>query len=62
MGTIYLLLDTGQPKGVVRDSGGYAAALKWSMPNIYGMNPGDVFWAASDVGWVVGHSYIAYGL
>jgi len=52
---------TGKPKGVVRDSGGYAVALAWSMKNIYCINPGDVFWAASDVGWVVGHSYIVYG-
>jgi propionyl-CoA synthetase len=49
------------PKGVVRDNGGHAVALKWSMQNIYGLNPGEVFWAASDVGWVVGHSYICYG-
>jgi propionyl-CoA synthetase len=48
------------PKGVVRDNGGHAVALKWSMQYIYGVNPGDVFWAASDVGWVVGHSYIVY--
>ena len=51
----------GQPKGIVRDTGGYATALKWSMYNIYGMKEGDVFWASSDVGWVVGHSYIVYG-
>ena len=51
---------TGTPKGVVRDNGGHAVALKWSLPNIYGVNPGDVFWAASDIGWVVGHSYIVY--
>lgn len=51
---------TGQPKGVVRDTGGHMVALHWSMQNIYGVNPGEVFWAASDVGWVVGHSYICY--
>ncbi|PCH95598.1 MAG: propionyl-CoA synthetase, partial [Rhodobacteraceae bacterium] len=52
---------TGQPKGVVRPTGGYAVALNWTMKNIYAMEPGEVFWAASDVGWVVGHSYICYG-
>jgi len=52
---------TGQPKGVVRHTGGHAVALNWTMKAIYGMDPGDVFWAASDVGWVVGHSYICYG-
>jgi propionyl-CoA synthetase len=52
---------TGQPKGVVRDNGGHMVALKWSMQNIFGIDPGEVFWAASDVGWVVGHSYIVYG-
>ena len=51
---------TGQPKGVVRDNGGHAVALCWSMSNIYDVNPGEVFWAASDIGWVVGHSYIVY--
>ncbi|MGH0031204.1 MAG: propionyl-CoA synthetase [Myxococcota bacterium] len=51
---------TGMPKGVVRDHGGHAVALKWSLRNVYGMQPGDVFWAASDIGWVVGHSYIVY--
>ena len=51
---------TGQPKGVVRPTGGHLVALKWSMPHIYGVQPGEVFWAASDVGWVVGHSYIVY--
>ena len=51
---------TGQPKGVVRDNGGHAVALAWSMGNIYGVEPGEVYWAASDVGWVVGHSYIVY--
>ena len=48
------------PKGVVRDNGGHAVALRWSLPNIYDTHPGEVFWAASDVGWVVGHSYIVY--
>ncbi|MBQ0784019.1 MAG: AMP-binding protein, partial [Amphritea sp.] len=52
---------TGKPKGVVRDNGGHAVALKYSMKAIYNMEPGEVFWAASDVGWVVGHSYIVYG-
>ena len=52
---------TGLPKGVVRDNGGHAVALRWSMEHIYGVKPGDVYWAASDVGWVVGHSYIVYG-
>ncbi len=58
---LYTSGTTGQPKGVVRDNGGHAVALKWSMKNIYGIDPGEVFWAASDVGWVVGHSYIVYG-
>ena len=57
---LYTSGTTGMPKGVVRDNGGHAVALKWSMKNIYGVEPGDVFWAASDVGWVVGHSYIVY--
>ncbi|WP_137388188.1 propionyl-CoA synthetase [Rhodoligotrophos defluvii] len=57
---LYTSGTTGQPKGVVRDNGGHMVALKWSMPNIYGIEPGEVFWAASDVGWVVGHSYIVY--
>ena len=57
---LYTSGTTGKPKGVVRDHGGHAAALAWSMPAIYAMQPGDVFWAASDVGWVVGHSYIVY--
>jgi propionyl-CoA synthetase len=48
------------PKGVVRDNGGHAVALRWTMPNVYDVAPGEVFWAASDVGWVVGHSYICY--
>src|SRR3546814_8641788 len=55
---LYTSGTTGVPKGVVRDNGGHMVALNWSMRNIYGMKPGDVFWAASDVGWVVGHSYI----
>jgi propionyl-CoA synthetase len=58
---LYTSGTTGQPKGVVRDNGGHCVALKWSMKNIYGVDPGDVYWAASDVGWVVGHSYIVYG-
>lgn len=58
---LYTSGTTGQPKGVVRDNGGHAVALAWSMKNIYDINAGDVFWAASDVGWVVGHSYIVYG-
>jgi propionyl-CoA synthetase len=57
---LYTSGTTGIPKGVVRDNGGHAVALKWSMRNIYNIAPGDVFWAASDVGWVVGHSYIVY--
>ncbi len=57
---LYTSGTTGRPKGVVRDNGGHAVALRWSMPNVYGAQPGDVFWAASDVGWVVGHSYIVY--
>jgi propionyl-CoA synthetase len=58
---LYTSGTTGQPKGVVRDHGGHAAALLWSMRHVYGVEPGEVFWAASDVGWVVGHSYIVYG-
>lgn len=57
---LYTSGTTGQPKGIVRDNGGHAVALKWSMKNIYNVNPGDVYWAASDIGWVVGHSYIVY--
>ena len=57
---LYTSGTTGAPKGVVRDNGGHAVALKWSMPNIYDIAPGEVYWAASDVGWVVGHSYIIY--
>jgi propionyl-CoA synthetase len=58
---LYTSGTTGRPKGVVRDSGGHMVALKWTMQHHYGIDPGDVFWAASDVGWVVGHSYIVYG-
>jgi len=57
---LYTSGTTGIPKGVVRDNGGHAVAMYWSMKNVYGMEPGEVFWAASDVGWVVGHSYIVY--
>ena len=57
---LYTSGTTGQPKGVVRDNGGHAVALNWSMRHIYDMQPGDVYWAASDIGWVVGHSYIVY--
>ena len=57
---LYTSGTTGSPKGVIRDNGGHAVALAWSMSNIYGVGVGDVFWAASDVGWVVGHSYIVY--
>jgi propionyl-CoA synthetase len=57
---LYTSGTTGQPKGIVRDHGGHAVALKWSMKNIYGVEPGEVFWAASDLGWTVGHSYIVY--
>ena len=57
---LYTSGTTGRPKGVVRDNGGHAVALTWSMPNIYDTSTGQVFWAASDVGWVVGHSYIVY--
>ncbi len=61
---LYLLYTsgtTGKPKGVVRDNGGHLVALSWSMEQIYGIKPGEVYWAASDIGWVVGHSYIVYG-
>jgi propionyl-CoA synthetase len=57
---LYTSGTTGLPKGVVRDHGGHAVALKWSLRHVYGMEPGEVFWAASDIGWVVGHSYIVY--
>ena len=58
---LYTSGTTGTPKGVVRDTGGYATALAWSMVHVYGVCAGDVYWAASDIGWVVGHSYIVYG-
>ena len=58
---LYTSGTTGRPKGVVRDNGGHAVALHWSMSAVYGLRPGEVFWTASDVGWVVGHSYIVYG-
>jgi propionyl-CoA synthetase len=57
---LYTSGTTGQPKGIVRDNGGHAVALAWSMKHVYGVEPGEVYWAASDVGWVVGHSYIVY--
>ncbi|MGH3370724.1 MAG: AMP-binding protein, partial [Nocardioidaceae bacterium] len=57
---LYTSGTTGKPKGIVRDNGGHAVAMAWSLPNIYDVHPGQVWWAASDVGWVVGHSYIVY--
>jgi propionyl-CoA synthetase len=57
---LYTSGTTGQPKGVVRDNGGHMVALRWSMRYLYGVEPGEVYWAASDIGWVVGHSYIVY--
>src|SRR5512144_259258 len=58
---LYTSGTTGRPKGVVRDNGGHMVALKWSMQNLYGVEPGEVWWCGSDIGWVVGHSYIVYG-
>jgi propionyl-CoA synthetase len=58
---LYTSGTTGEPKGIVRDNGGHAVALQWTMKNVYNIDPGEVYWAASDVGWVVGHSYIVYG-
>jgi propionyl-CoA synthetase len=58
---LYTSGTTGKPKGIVRDNGGHLVALDWSMKNVYGVDPGEVFWAASDIGWAVGHSYIVYG-
>jgi len=58
---LYTSGTTGKPKGVVRDNGGHLVALKWTMENLYGVKPGEVWWCASDIGWVVGHSYIIYG-
>ena len=57
---LYTSGTTGVPKGIVRDIGGHIVALKWTMKNIYNINPDDVWWSASDIGWIVGHSYIVY--
>ena len=57
---LYTSGTTGKPKGVVRDNGGHMVSLRWSMSALYDAHPGEVYWAASDVGWVVGHSYIVY--
>lgn len=57
---LYTSGTTGKPKGIVRDNGGHAVAMAWSLPHVFGIGPDDIWWAASDVGWVVGHSYIAY--
>jgi len=58
---LYTSGTTGQPKGIVRDNGGHAVALRYALNNVYGMEAGDVWWGASDIGWVVGHSFIVYG-
>ena len=58
---LYTSGTTGVPKGILRDIGGHIVALKWTMKNVYDINPGDVWWSASDIGWIVGHSYIVYG-
>ena len=58
---LYTSGTTGQPKGIVRDNGGHAVALTWSMGAVFDAHPGETYWAASDIGWVVGHSYIVYG-
>ena len=57
---LYTSGTTGVPKGVVRDNGGHLVALKWSLQNVYGVDAGEVYWAASDIGWAVGHSYTVY--